>query len=648
MGKSISHVQGKGSLEHNNRKFITNNVDRKRIKDNIIFIQEPIKDAYHKLFDKAVADFNAKQKRADRKKKDSYFEDLFNRPPCQTVLTAANKEKSFYEDVVQIGLMEDTGIGTKDAEAAKECLIEYMKGFQERNPQFYVFNAVLHMDEATPHLHIDYIPVAKGYKTGLAVRNGIAKALEQMGYGKNKDAISKWRDSERQVLKGICESRGIEINEEERGIDRKYLSVPEYKNMKVQEAMINKEIEIKQQQYEDIVSELKPLCEIKENLQQVEEWGKPSTFSKNKIVMQKENYEKMKNGYEMAMLHKDSLSESAPIRDRANSLVRNAYHHNEKLLLETKAKANEILYTAERERSSIAEAEKQRIQESMKRAVMQKEKALQAAQMELQKAQKIREEAEKTVAARAEQEVRRIRQEMQRDLTMQKSAKIAAEKAKNEAEKLLKTEQNRIEQAIKAAESAGYANIEKELKQAQKEREEAERLKRELTEALSETHEKAREQASTIQRVKILQEEKNALERIVDRLESESDEQKKNISELKEENTKLKEENNSLKSALNKLKNMAYTLIIRAVSVSNHLKYVLANADLTDFVHSNLKAAQQYAEETCKKAPLAPEGREEVDKLIRNGTRNQKITDEAEVISEKLKQERNRFHGMTR
>ena len=237
---------------------------------------------------------------------------------------------------------------------------------------------------------------------------------------------------------------------------------------------------------------------------------------------------------------------------------------------------------------------------------------------------------------------------MQRDLTMQKSAKIAAEKAKDEAEKLLKTEQNRIDQAIKSAESAGYANIEKELKQAQKEREEAERLKRELTEALSEAHERAREQASEIQRVKILQEEKNALERIVDRLESESDEQKKNISELKGENTKLKEENNSLKAALNKVKNMAYTLIIRAVSVSNHLKYVLDNADLTDFVHSNLKATQQYAEETCKKAPLAPEGREEVDKLIKNGTRNQKITDEANVISEELKQERNRFHGMTR
>ena len=187
------------------------------------------------LFDGAVSEFNAKQKRSDRKKNDSYFVDLFNREPCQTVVTATNKEKSFYEDVVQIGKMEDTAVGTADAEVAKECLIEYMNGFQKRNPQFYVFNAVLHMDEATPHLHIDYIPVAKGYKTGLSVRNGLAKALEQMGYGKNKDNISKWRDAERKVFRDICVSKGIEVSQEIKGEGREYIPIPEYKEIKKKE-----------------------------------------------------------------------------------------------------------------------------------------------------------------------------------------------------------------------------------------------------------------------------------------------------------------------------------------------------------------------------------------------------------------------------
>ena len=390
MKKSISHVQGKGSLAHNNREFITNNVDRNRIKDNVIFKQESIAEAYHKLFDGAVAEFNAKQKRADRKKKESYFEDLFNRPPCQTVLTAANKEKSFYEDVVQIGLREDTGVGTKDAAAAKECLTEYMNGFQERNPQFYVFNAVMHMDEATPHLHIDYIPIATGYKNGLAVRNGIAKALEQMGYGKNKDAISKWRDSERQVLRSICERHGIEISEEQKDIDRKYLSVPEYKSMKAQAEILSQEVEMQQKQYEELSREIKPLCEVKENLKQVEEWGKPSTFNKSKIVMKKEDYEKMKTGYEMAVLHKEKLTQAG-----------------------TERKSVEILKTAEKEI----------------------ETALRAAQEELKQAQNIRAGAAREAERSAEQDREKIRKEMAIKKEKQEKALREAEKHKEETQK---------------------------------------------------------------------------------------------------------------------------------------------------------------------------------------------------------------------
>ena len=155
--KRISHCQGKGSLTHNNRKFNTKNVDDTRTKDNIVFVQQPIDEAYERLFGPAVERYNAKQKRADRKIKTSYFRHIFKRDISQSVVTAADKRKSFYEDVVQIGDMKNTGVGTPDAEIATACLTEYMQGFQQRNPNFYVFNAVLHLDEATPHLHIDYI-----------------------------------------------------------------------------------------------------------------------------------------------------------------------------------------------------------------------------------------------------------------------------------------------------------------------------------------------------------------------------------------------------------------------------------------------------------------------------------------------------------
>lgn len=98
--KRLSHCQGKGSLTHNNRKFNAKNVDDTRTKNNIIFVQQPIEEAYKRLFEPAVERYNAKQKRADRKIKTSYFRHIFKRDISQSVVTAADKRKSFYEDVV--------------------------------------------------------------------------------------------------------------------------------------------------------------------------------------------------------------------------------------------------------------------------------------------------------------------------------------------------------------------------------------------------------------------------------------------------------------------------------------------------------------------------------------------------------------------
>ncbi|MDE6673061.1 MAG: plasmid recombination protein [Ruminococcus sp.] len=157
--KRISFGQGKGSITHNNRNFIANNVDRNRIANNVTFISRHIGEVYDELFSGAVTRYNAHQKRNDRKILGTYYEHLFHCKPSNSVITASDKRKSFYEDVVQIGKMEDSGYGTEDFQLVADCLMEYMNGFQARNPNFCVFNAVLHMDEATPHLHIDYIPI---------------------------------------------------------------------------------------------------------------------------------------------------------------------------------------------------------------------------------------------------------------------------------------------------------------------------------------------------------------------------------------------------------------------------------------------------------------------------------------------------------
>lgn len=659
MKKSISHVQGKGSLAHNNREFITNNVDRNRIKDNVIFKQEPIAEAYHKLFDGAVADFNVKQKRADRKKKESYFEDLFNRPPCQTVLTAANKEKSFYEDVVQVGLMSDTGVGTKDAEIAKECLTEYMEGFQERNPQFYVFNAVMHMDEATPHLHIDYIPVATGYKNGLAVRNGIAKALEQMGYGKTKDAISKWRESERGVLRNICERHGIEISEEQKDIDRKYLSVPEYKAMKTQETLISKEMEVKQQQYDDISEELKPLCEIKENLKEVEEWGKPSTLNRNKIVMKKEDYEKMKKGYEMSVLHKDKLEQAGAERKSAVSIVKKAYDHNNKFLLETKKKAEEILETAEKEKAAVAAAEKKRIQEGMKSQVQQKENALRAAQEELKKAQMIRAGAERELELRAEQEREKIRREMANKRYKQEKTLQEAERYRSEAIRIRNTEEKRVEEAVRKAEESVYART-TELKaegerykaEAQREWSEVKEKNKQLEAELARTHQKAQKLDKELRGIETLREEKKAIQEHYDAFITKAAatevKYKKKTEEQQQEITVLKEE-------LSKYKKLFIKALSRLVCIGNVLKNLLHGegknekykADLSEQQRDLIEAAETMTDDLLQYSP-SEKHKQNMKEIIDSEAILPILDEKMEQRRQEREQEHYSSYGMTR
>ncbi len=229
--KRISFGQGKGSLTHNNREFMADNVDPLRTPQNITFMRQPIGEAYDQLFAESTERYNARQKRNDRMIHGSYYEHLFGVKPCNTVRTAADKRKSFYEDVVQIGKKEDSGFGTEDFQLVADCLKEYMEGFQSRNPNFYVFNAVLHMDEATPHLHIDYIPVGY-YKRGQDTQNGIAQALKEMGYGEGKMAIAKWRVAEVEVLNRICLEHGIKPLAPEKA--RGTLEVEEYKEQRRQ------------------------------------------------------------------------------------------------------------------------------------------------------------------------------------------------------------------------------------------------------------------------------------------------------------------------------------------------------------------------------------------------------------------------------
>ena len=242
MGKTISFVKGKGSISHNNRDFITKNVDRERMAWNEYYVQQPIKEAYQQIFGPAIAEYNARQKRKDRQVTD-YLTDIRN---------SGNKEKQFYEIVVQIGRMEDTGVLDANGELsvaakeAREILEEYARNFQERNPNLYLFNAVLHMDEATPHLHLDYIPVAHGYKTKMHTRNSLTKALQEMGIepavSKNDTETMHWQQREREYLMEMCREHGLEV--EIIGEKRDNYTIPEYKAARQAADELTAELEI--------------------------------------------------------------------------------------------------------------------------------------------------------------------------------------------------------------------------------------------------------------------------------------------------------------------------------------------------------------------------------------------------------------------
>lgn len=262
MGKTISFVKGKGSLSHNNRDFVAENVDQDRMDWNVYYIQQSLREAYDQLFGAAVAEYNSKQKRKDRWVSD-YLTDIKN---------SGNNEKPFYEVVVQIGRKEDTGVLgmdgklSIDAEAAKMILDEYARTFQERNPNLYLFNAVLHMDEATPHLHLDYIPVAHGYKTKMHTRNSLTKALQEMGI---EPATSKldtetmhWQAREREYLMGMCRERDIEIDI--LGEKRDNYTIPEYKAARQAADELTAELEIlnaEKQEAEAVIASINSVAE---------------------------------------------------------------------------------------------------------------------------------------------------------------------------------------------------------------------------------------------------------------------------------------------------------------------------------------------------------------------------------------------------
>ena len=253
MRRTISAMSGPGVVAHNRRTYTAANVDKERSKDNIEYCYTDIKQVYHELFDEALREYNAKQTRKDRVI-DNYYEKI-----C-----TGKQEKPFYEVIFQIGSKDNMAVGTPEGDLAKTVLDEFMQGFEKRNPQLKVFSAHLHMDEATPHLHIDFIPCITGSKRGLSTRVSLKKALEAQGFkgeGKTSNERNLWIESEKDALAQVMQRHGIK--REHKGTHLEHLDVLNFK--KEQRA---KEVAELEERIVQLTPEVKDLERLSEQLSQ--------------------------------------------------------------------------------------------------------------------------------------------------------------------------------------------------------------------------------------------------------------------------------------------------------------------------------------------------------------------------------------------
>ena len=291
-----------GNLSHNRREIEGEghiNYEQK----NIVFVRQTLQEAYDGAFGKAVAEYNAEQKRKDRRI-DDYYRHLFKCDYSPVVQEATKRgknkhaQKSFYENIIQIGNKFNSGNDTEDAPLVTECLKLWFLGcpelnipsYQERNPNIYVFESSIHLDEATPHIQLNYIPMSfineKGNgKFGLSVQNSHSRALEEMGFGNDEGSLIRWREHEiKNYLVPIMKSRGIEWIPPDKEKKRDYIPPQELREkgaaIEAELAAKTAEVGVKSAELESVIGELQEYTELKVAVDEVDVTGK--TFRSEK------------------------------------------------------------------------------------------------------------------------------------------------------------------------------------------------------------------------------------------------------------------------------------------------------------------------------------------------------------------------------
>ncbi len=289
-----------------------------------------IKKVYHELFDEALERYNGKQKRSDRKI-DDYYEKI----------RQSKQEKLFHEVILQIGNKDDMNAKSEEGQLAKDILIEFMEDFQKRNPNLYVFSAHLHMDEETPHIHIDFVPFIRNSNRGLDTRVSLKGALaEQRFKGGTRSATewNQWMESEKQELSKVAERYGVRWKQ--LGTHNKHLSVLDFEKQerakeveKLEKAVSSNKAELSHIIYQQVLTENemeKIKLENKEVRQETMELSATNDLLREQTDGLMENREKlMSDNKALEQRQKKLQQDIEKMSDSKKALERNIHAYDE-------------------------------------------------------------------------------------------------------------------------------------------------------------------------------------------------------------------------------------------------------------------------------------------------------------------------------
>ena len=443
--KASMHIGKKWSASHNRRTYdkgkwnLDGHIAPELSHLNVTLCDEDYKTWFHRTFDAAIDEFNAKNagKHNDRLiDKEKYCAEQFGK--VQECIIQLGDHGTYVE-------MEDAIGRTAANELHIHFLTEAFKQWQKDNPAFQVFSAIIHMDEirdGTPHLHLDFMPVAQS-KRGLGVKVSMDGALKENGFERKKGhkyaetPYKLWLGVQRERIEALA-AEYVNLIPSEHNTGKQHVETWQYRSeqarkecaeLQAEHQRMTDEVKDLREEQERIAAEMQPLREAKVSAEEVKVSAKDSLFG-GKVTLKKEDFEKIQEQAAAYRVHQSDLADLVAARqkfEKHKAVTEKIMEHNTKRLA-----------------SDIEEAKNQATMDVRRQLAIYEKQAKERLEIAKRQAEDIRKAAEKELAIS-----KRQRQAADQALiqVQQKSAQLEkeralAKKAQDEAEKAYRRNQD--------------------------------------------------------------------------------------------------------------------------------------------------------------------------------------------------------------